>query len=92
MPSNQVDADDASAQQAPAGAASRQAVTNFLQPYVITESYASSETGLATFVDSPTSLERPGTAGRMMPNGRIQILDEAGRPLPAGQVGTIYVR
>src|SRR5204863_9892067 len=25
-------------------------------------------------------------------NGRIQILDEAGRPLPAGQVGTIYVR
>ena len=59
---------------------------------VITESYASSETGLITFVDSHEALERPGTAGRVLPNGTLRILDDAGRPLPAGKIGTIYAR
>ncbi len=59
---------------------------------VFTETYASSETGHITFVDSHDWLKRPGTVGRVLGNGRLKILDDDGREAPAGQVGTIYVR
>lgn len=59
---------------------------------VITEAYASSETGYLTFVDSATWLERPGTAGRPVGNATVRILDDDGRPLPPGRTGLIYGR
>ena len=36
-------------------------------------------------------LERPDSVGRPLPGTRVLILDEAGRELPAGQVGEIVV-
>jgi len=59
---------------------------------VITEAYASSETGYITFVDSKTWLERPGTAGRPVNGAGLRILDDDGHELPTGQTGLIYGR
>jgi long-chain acyl-CoA synthetase len=59
---------------------------------VFSESYASSEHGWVTLIDSHESLARPGCAGKPIGDTRIEILDEAGNPLPRGAVGMIYAR
>jgi long-chain acyl-CoA synthetase len=59
---------------------------------VITETYASSETGHITFIDSRDWLRRPGSVGRPLTNARVKILDEQGAELPPGKVGLIYSR
>ena len=59
---------------------------------VINETYASSETGHITFIDSQDWLRHPGSVGRVHGNARLKILDDEGRELPPGEVGTIYVR
>jgi len=59
---------------------------------VITEAYASSETGFITLCTAQDALQRPGTAGRLIPGAEARILDEAGRELPPGQPGVIYCR
>jgi long-chain acyl-CoA synthetase len=59
---------------------------------VFTETYASSEAGHITFIDSHEWLKRPGSAGRPIGAGRLKILDDEGRELPAGEVGLIYAR
>lgn len=59
---------------------------------VITETYASSETGHITFIDSHEWLRRPGSVGRPLPGGVVKILDDEGRELPSGEIGLIYCR
>jgi len=59
---------------------------------IITETYASSETGHITFVESREWLARPGSVGRPMGEGVVKIMDEAGRELPPGEIGLIYCR
>jgi long-chain acyl-CoA synthetase len=59
---------------------------------VITEAYGSSEAGYTTFIDSASWLKRPGSAGRALGAAQLRILDEAGAPVPTGQMGLIYVR
>ena len=59
---------------------------------VITETYASSETGHNTFIDSREWLERPGSVGRPLGEGVVKILDDAGRSLAPGEIGLIYCR
>jgi long-chain acyl-CoA synthetase len=59
---------------------------------VITETYASSETGHITFIDSHEWLQRPGSVGLALGNAVVKILDEQGRELPSGEIGLIYCR
>jgi len=69
----------------------KRAMIDWLGP-IITETYAASETGHITFIDSRTWLARPGSVGRPMGEGVVKILDDAGRELPTGEIGLIYCR
>jgi fatty-acyl-CoA synthase len=54
--------------------------------------YGATETGLVT-VATPQELRRaPGTIGHALPGVELALLDEAGRPVPRGEVGELYVR
>ena len=59
---------------------------------VITESYASSECGVNTFITSAEWLKRPGSAGKVLGAGALKILDDEGREVAPGTIGAIYVR
>lgn len=53
--------------------------------------YGSTEVALAT-IARPEDLEQaPATAGRVAEGSTVRILDDDGNPLPAGQVGRIFV-
>jgi long-chain acyl-CoA synthetase len=57
---------------------------------IITEYYAATE-GAGSFVDSATWLKRPGTVGKPIAPGHVIIGDEDGEPLPAGEVGLLFI-
>jgi long-chain acyl-CoA synthetase len=69
----------------------KRAMIDWLGP-IVNETYASSECGHVTFIDSPTWLVHPGSVGRPLGNGIVKILDDAGRELPPGEIGLIYCR
>jgi long-chain acyl-CoA synthetase len=75
---------------APCPVAVKQGMIEWLGP-IIWEYYAATE-GVGTLVDSATWLAHPGTVGR--PLGREQVLigDEEGAPLPAREVGLVYLK
>ena len=56
---------------------------------IIHEYYASTEANGATFIDSPTWLEHPGSVGTAL-MGTLHICAEDGRELGPGEVGTVY--
>jgi acyl-CoA synthetase (AMP-forming)/AMP-acid ligase II len=53
--------------------------------------YGSSELGWATLATPVDLKEAPGTIGRPAAGVQVTILDDAGRPLPAGEVGHLHV-
>ena len=59
---------------------------------VIHESYASSEAGFITHINSEEALSRPGSVGRPATGAEIRILDDQGESVPAGETGVIYAR
>jgi long-chain acyl-CoA synthetase len=59
---------------------------------VIHEYYGSTEAGPCTFCTSEDALRKPGTIGRVIDAVAIEVRDEQGLPLPAGEVGELYVR
>jgi fatty-acyl-CoA synthase len=57
--------------------------------------YGATETGVVTLAGPGEHTARPGTIGRPVMGNELRLLDEAGRPVPDGQVGVIgelYVR
>jgi long-chain acyl-CoA synthetase len=58
---------------------------------ILTETYGSTEAGLVTLCSSADWLRHPGTVGKPLEGMSIRIVDEAGRTLPQGEVGEIYV-
>ncbi|NYT61713.1 AMP-binding protein [Alcaligenaceae bacterium] len=59
---------------------------------VIYETYASSEAGLVTLINSQEALERPGSVGRPLAEATVRIYDEQGVECKPGTVGRIFVR
>jgi long-chain acyl-CoA synthetase len=58
---------------------------------VIYEYYGSTEFGVATQLAPDEALRKPGSVGRALPGVKIAIVDDARRPVPAGEVGEIFV-
>jgi long-chain acyl-CoA synthetase len=56
----------------------------------IWEFYGATE-GPGTIISPSEWLERPGSVGRPWPGVTVKILDDDGRELPPGEVGTIYL-
>jgi long-chain acyl-CoA synthetase len=59
---------------------------------VICEFYGGTESGALTYATSADALRKPGTVGRPVPGAVVRILDDAGRPLPAGEIGEVFGR
>ncbi|GAA3075699.1 hypothetical protein GCM10020000_71210 [Streptomyces olivoverticillatus] len=57
----------------------------------VEEYYAASEGG-GTFATAEEWLKKPGTVGKAWPISEIAVLDDDGKPLPAGRLGTVYLR
>ncbi len=59
---------------------------------VFHETYAASELGWISHIDSHESLQRPGSAGRAMPGVQLKVLSAEGDEMPAGAVGLLHAR
>jgi long-chain acyl-CoA synthetase len=76
---------------APCPPAVKRAMIDWWGP-VINEFYGSTESSAVTLATSADHKEKPGTVGRLVEGAELRILDEAGRVLPAGEVGEIFTR
>ncbi len=59
---------------------------------VLVEYWGATESGVCTLVGSEDWLAHPGTVGRAVPAYEVFAADEQDRPLPPGEVGTLYSR
>jgi len=75
---------------APCPVAVKQRMIEWWGP-VLWEYYAATE-GSATRVDSNTWLTKPGTVGKPNPLDQVLVGDEDGQPVPAGQVGLVWLK
>ena len=57
----------------------------------IWEYYAATEGG-GTVVNPEEWLQKPGTVGKPWPISEVKIFDDEGNELPAGQIGTVYMK
>jgi long-chain acyl-CoA synthetase len=75
---------------APCPVSVKQRLIEWLGP-IVWEYYAATE-GIGTFVDSATWLAHPGTVGRPFTDGQVVVGDEQAHPLPAGEIGLVFLR
>jgi long-chain acyl-CoA synthetase len=68
----------------------KSALIEWLGPIVV-EYYAATE-GPGTSVASAEWLRKRGTVGKAADPDHVRILDDGGQPLPAGSVGTVYLK
>ena len=58
---------------------------------IVNEYYGATE-GFGTLVDAQTWLSKPGTVGKPTNPDHIRVLDDEGKPVPAGTAGTVYMQ
>jgi acyl-CoA synthetase (AMP-forming)/AMP-acid ligase II len=59
---------------------------------VLYEFYGSTELGVNTVLRPEDVLRKPGSCGRAAPGVEVAVLDDDGRPVPAGTPGELFVR
>ena len=59
---------------------------------ILVEYWGGTEGGVNTLIGSEEWLAHPGSVGRALPGFEVFAVDEAGRRLPAGEVGDLYCR
>jgi long-chain acyl-CoA synthetase len=59
---------------------------------ILTEYYGGTEGAIATLISSEEWLERPDSVGRADAMAEVRIVDEDGKPCPAGTTGQIYLK
>ena len=59
---------------------------------IINEYYGATETGAVVFCTAEEWLAHPGTVGRPQPDVKLVIVDDAGKEVPTGDPGDVYVR
>ena len=58
---------------------------------VVIEYYAATEGG-GTSIGAEEWLRKPGSVGKAWPGATVKVLDDEGAELPAGEIGTVYLR
>lgn len=76
---------------APIAADVKRAMIEWWGP-VLVEYWGATESGVATLVESGDWLAHPGTVGRATASFEVFAADDAGKRLPPGEVGTLYLR
>ncbi|PAU88786.1 long-chain fatty acid--CoA ligase [Pseudomonas sp. WN033] len=76
---------------APCAPAVKQAMIQWFGP-VINETYASSEAGMVTTIDSFQATLKPGSAGLPVGDAIVRIYNAYGTPAAPREIGKIYVR
>jgi long-chain acyl-CoA synthetase len=76
---------------APISMSTKRAMIDWWGP-VFTEYWGTSEAGTFTLIDSADWLAHPGSVGRALPGVEIVAVDEDGRMVKPGEVGTLYCR
>ena len=59
---------------------------------VLTEAYGGTEAGTTHAITSDEWLRKPGSVGRAVAPLETVVIGEDGQPLPAGEIGQLYVR
>ncbi|WP_341720867.1 AMP-binding protein [Micromonospora sp. FIMYZ51] len=59
---------------------------------ILLEYYGATEGGVASLIDSTEWLARPGSVGRAAPYTELLVVDDDGRPVPAGVTGRVFLR
>ncbi len=67
-------------------------IENYFGEGLLTEGYGSTETGMITFMPPGKHREKPGSSGKPHKHVEISIRDDAGDPVPPGDIGEIWVR
>ncbi len=75
---------------APCPVSVKQGIIEWFGP-VVNEYYAATE-GSGTTIGSEEWLKKPGTVGKPPTPDHIRILDDDGNDLPAGEIGTVYLK
>ena len=69
-----------------------QAMAELIPNAMVTNNYSMTEAGTAfTYLPPGELARRPGSVGMPLPPTEIRIADDAGEPLPAGQVGEVLI-
>jgi long-chain acyl-CoA synthetase len=75
---------------APCPVALKRRVMEVFPPGSVWEYYGASE-GMASVISPEEWLAKPGSVGKPFPGLQVRILDDEGKELPPGEVGTVYV-
>ncbi len=69
----------------------KQRTVEYFGPGLLHETYGFTEAGIVTNLLPEDQLRKPGSVGHPFPLVDIRLLDDAGQPVPVGEVGELHV-